>query len=128
MKKLYLLAACLATVAPVAGQTQSGSALEEIIVTAQRREQNLQEVPISVSVFSAEQIRRSNIQGATDFLALTPNVAFTEDAQSGSRGLSVAVRGVNNLVSGENAVVNSVGNYSMSSALPRCPAASRIRC
>ncbi len=111
MKKLYLLAACLATVVPVAGQTQSGSALEEIIVTAQRREQNLQEVPISVSVFSAEQIRRSNIRGAPDFLARTPNVAFTEDAQAGSRGLSVAIRGVNNLVSGENAVVNSVGNY-----------------
>ena len=38
-------------------------------------------------------------------------MSFTEDAQAGARGLSVAIRGVNNLVSGENAVVNSVGNY-----------------
>ena len=38
-------------------------------------------------------------------------MSFTEDAQSGARGIGVAIRGVNNLVSGENAFVNSVGNY-----------------
>ena len=81
MKKLYLLATGLATLAPIAGH-QDGSGLEEIIVTAQRREQNLQEVPISVSAFSAEQIERENIKGATDYLAQTPNVSFTEDAQA----------------------------------------------
>ena len=85
--------------------------LEEIIVTAQRREQNLQEVPISVSVFSEERIQQGNIKSAIDYLALTPNVGFTEDGQAGSRGLGIAVRGVNNLVSGENAFVNSVGIY-----------------
>ncbi len=85
--------------------------LAEIVVTAQRREQNLQDVPISVTAFSAEQLQRSNIKGATEYLSMTPNVSFTEDAQAGARGISVAIRGVNNLVSGENAFVNSVGNY-----------------
>ena len=111
MKKFYMLAAALATVAPVAAQAQDTGALEEIVVTAQRREQNLQDVPISVTAFSSEAIAKSNIRGATDYLAMTPNVSFTEDAQSGSRGLGVSIRGVNNLVSGENAFVNSVGNY-----------------
>ena len=90
--------------------TQAGE-LEEVIVTAQRREQNLQEVPVSVTVFSGLEIQRANIRGAVDFLALTPNVSFTEDGQAGARGLGIAIRGVNNLVSGENAVVNSIGIY-----------------
>ena len=85
--------------------------LEEIIVTAQRREQNLQEVPVSITVFTGTEIDQANIKSAVDYLALTPNVSFTEDGQSGSRGLGISVRGVNNLVSGENAVVNSVGIY-----------------
>ncbi len=112
MKKSCLVAIGLVTALPVAAQeTNSEGGLEEVVVTAQRREQNLQEVPISITAFSNEQIAQQNIKGATDYLAMTPNVSFTEDAQSGARGLSVAIRGVNNLVSGENAFVNSVGNY-----------------
>ena len=96
---------------PLVAQAQDGGGLEEIVVTAQRREQNLQDVPISVSAFSAETLERANIHGATDYLKLTPNVSYTEDSQSGARGLGLAIRGVNNLVSGENAVVNSNGVY-----------------
>ena len=70
---------------PLVAHAQDGGGLEEIVVTAQRREQNLQDVPISVSAFSAEQIEKQNVRGATDYLALTPNVSFTEDTQSGSR-------------------------------------------
>ena len=86
-------------------------ALEEITVTAQRREQNLQEVPIAITAFSGSELAKQNIVGATDYLALTPNVSFTEDGQSGSRGLGIAIRGINNLVSGENAFINSIGIY-----------------
>ncbi|NKB36970.1 MAG: TonB-dependent receptor [Gammaproteobacteria bacterium] len=102
---LCLLAAIFTT--PVSAQ----SVLEEVVVTAQRREQNLQEVPVSVTAFTGAAIEQGNIRGATDFLALTPNVAFTEDGQSGARGLGIGVRGVNNLVTGENAVINSIGIY-----------------
>lgn len=111
MKSICVAAAGMAAMIPIAVSAQDASALEEITVTAQRREQNLQEVPIAVTAFSGEQIQRENIRGAVDYLAMTPNVSFTEDAQSGSRGLGVSIRGVNNLVSGENAFVNSVGNY-----------------
>lgn len=111
MKKFYMAAAALATIVPVAGQAQDSGALEEIVVTAQRREQNLQEVPISVTAFSGDALEKSNIRGAVDYLAQTPNVTFTEDGQSGARGIGIAIRGINNLVSGENAFVNSVGIY-----------------
>ena len=53
--------------------------LEEVVVTAQRREQSLQEVPVSVTAFSGATIERANIRSARDYFALTPNVAFTDD-------------------------------------------------
>lgn len=85
--------------------------LEEIVVTAQRREQNLQDVPISVTAFTGAMLEQSNIRSAVDYLALTPNVSFTEDGQFGKRGAGISIRGINNLVSGENAFVTSVGVY-----------------
>ena len=54
----------------------SQSALEEIVVTAQRREQNLQDVPVSVTAFTGAAVEQGNIRAARDYLALTPNVAF----------------------------------------------------
>lgn len=102
----------LATALPLAPHAiAQDSILEEITVTAQRREQNLQEVPIAVTAFTGEELTKQNITNATEYLALTPNVSFTEDGQSGSRGLGIAIRGINNLVSGENAFINSVGLY-----------------
>ncbi len=100
-----------AFVAPPVIAQESGAVLEEVTVTAQRREQNLQEVPISVSVFTGATLDKQNIRSSIDYLAITPNVSFTEDGQTGSRGLGIAIRGINNLVSGENAFVNSVGIY-----------------
>ncbi len=85
--------------------------LEQITVTAQRREQNIQDVPISITAFSGEKIARYNIRNATDYLAQTPNVSFTEDGQSGSRGMGISIRGINNLVTGETAFINSIGVY-----------------
>lgn len=109
---LTLLSVFVFNTTPVSAQEESGMVLlEEVIVTAQRREQSLQEVPISVSVFTGATLEKQNIRSSIDYLALTPNVSFTEDGQTGSRGLGIAIRGINNLVSGENAFVNSVGIY-----------------
>jgi len=102
----------LATILPFMPQAFAQDAvLEEITVTAQRREQSLQDVPIAITAFSGDDLAKQNITGATEYLALTPNVSFTEDGQSGSRGLGLSIRGINNLVSGENAFINSIGMY-----------------
>jgi iron complex outermembrane recepter protein len=118
MKQFQVLAAGITILLPLAthaqaapGGTADSGALAEIVVTAQRRVENLQDVPISITAFSGAELEKTNVRGAADYLAQTPNVSFTEDKQSGARGLSVAIRGVNNLVTGENAFVNSVGIY-----------------
>jgi iron complex outermembrane recepter protein len=109
MKIKPLIYSALATI--VAFPAYSQTTLEEVVVTAQRREQSLQEVPVSVTAFSGAAIEQANITSARDYLALTPNVAFTDDGQSGSKGVGISIRGVGNLVSGENATVNSIGIY-----------------
>ena len=51
--------------------------LEEIIVTAQKREQNLQDVGISVTAFTANQIREMGFVNTTDVAVMTPGLGFT---------------------------------------------------
>ena len=110
--RLFPAALLAAAIVAVAVPMQAfGQVLEEITVTAQRRAQNLQDVPISVTAFSGDMLQQNNITSAHEYLALTPNVSFTEDGQSGSRGLGIAIRGINNIVSGENAFINSIGMY-----------------
>ena len=76
--------------------------LEEIIVTAQRREQSAMDVPISITAFSAETIERLNMKGARDYLQMTPNVNFVENDSQGSKNGDISIRGLSDLTSGAN--------------------------
>ena len=112
MKKGILVAGLLATVmiTPMA-LAQDDRVLEEIIVTAQRREQSLQEVPVAVTAFTGEALEVANITEAAQYLDLTPNVSYTEDGQVGSRGISIAMRGVSNINTDESSFIQSIGVY-----------------
>ncbi|SEA29819.1 TonB-dependent receptor [Microbulbifer marinus] len=81
---------------------QENTALEEVVVTAQKREQALQDVPVSVTAFTSESIERSGIEEFEDYASRTPNVGFT---QQGNRAFTkVAIRGVTNIGGKANAV------------------------
>lgn len=69
--------------------------LEEIIVTAERREQNLQELPIAATVFSAEEIVNKGIDRIHDIQQFVPNVAIN----TYNRSTFVNIRGVGLAVS-----------------------------
>ncbi len=107
---IALVSAVVLNATPAVAQQVTGT-LDEVIVTAQRREQNLQEVPVSVTAFTGAALEERNIKSAAEYLVLTPGVSFTEDGQTGSRGMGISVRGVGSIVTGENAFVNSVGIY-----------------
>src|SRR3546814_4541105 len=49
---------------------------DAIIVTAQRRAQSLQDVPVTVTVFGAEEIQQARIQQVSDVVARTPGLSF----------------------------------------------------
>jgi len=112
MKKPIIAMTFLAALlAAPAASAQDEVALEEIIVTAQRREQSLQEVPVAVTAFTGEALEVANITEAAQYLNLTPNVSYTEDGQVGARGISIAMRGVSNINTDESSFIQSIGVY-----------------
>src|SRR3990172_9306561 len=73
MKKLSkpgIAAAILACSVPLAAQ----SPLEEVLVTAQKREQNLSDVSLSVTAFSGTALRELNLTSSVDIAAQTPGM------------------------------------------------------
>ncbi|HIN12935.1 MAG TPA: TonB-dependent receptor, partial [Gammaproteobacteria bacterium] len=72
---------------------QAQSVIEEITVTARQREESLKDVPGAVTVLTANQIERSGVQRAKDFIALTPGVTIVDTAEVGDT--QVSIRGIN---------------------------------
>ncbi len=76
------IAGCLATAtatthaAEADTSTDSVQALEEVVVTARRREERLQDTPVAVSVFTSDMLERMQISGTTDLDKVTPNLQF----------------------------------------------------
>src|ERR1700704_5743668 len=60
-----------------AQQAASQPALNEIIVTAQKRQQNIQDVPISVIALSAQQLKDGGVSDIKNLQALTPGLTVT---------------------------------------------------
>lgn len=78
---------------PAANQEYSPG-LEEIVVTAERREEKLDKVPISVTAFSQKTMDDLHIQSFNDLAAIVPGLVVSTP-QSGVQGLSdVAIRGI----------------------------------
>ena len=71
-----ILAFMLGLPAPVSAQ----QALEEVTVSARKREESLQEIPLSVAVFTPEALRERNIQTVYDVATFTPNFNFNRSA------------------------------------------------
>ncbi|HWV13253.1 MAG TPA: TonB-dependent receptor plug domain-containing protein [Sphingobium sp.] len=65
------------TALPALAQDQAGGAIEEIVVTAQKREESLQDTPISIAAFSARDLENKGISGLTDLRAQVPNLQLT---------------------------------------------------
>lgn len=71
--------------------TTSGSGADDIIVTARRSEESMQDVPISISVFTNEQISQRNIVTAADLGTYTPGLSV--NGQYGPDKASFVIRG-----------------------------------
>ena len=73
----------------------AGGGLEEITVTAQRRSENLQTVPIAVSAFTPEELERRNIKSALDLIQYVPNLNGNNNTGLGSANVYF-LRGLGN--------------------------------
>ncbi|MGH6998743.1 MAG: TonB-dependent receptor plug domain-containing protein [Phenylobacterium sp.] len=81
-KALLASASALALVwsTPVWAQSSGGNVIEELIVTAQKREESVQDVPIAVSAFSEQALKSQGIDGAGNLVQSVPNLTFTRRA------------------------------------------------
>lgn len=70
----------------------SADRLEEVVVTAQRREEKLQDVPVSVTAFSETAIKEVGIRNTADVMALAPNVSFDQSFTVGNS--FITMRGI----------------------------------
>lgn len=93
--------AVLPTAALAADETQ-GSQLGEIVVTARRREENLQDVPAAITAFSAAMIENAGIKTFLDFANRTPSFYFRERFRPGA--VSLTLRGIPSNPQGETPV------------------------
>jgi outer membrane receptor protein involved in Fe transport len=84
-----LLSGLVAAGLPIPGFTQS---LEELVVTARKQEENLQEVPISVTAFSAAQLQNMGVNNNEEVAFMTVN--FNNMSQIGRRLDRPVIRGM----------------------------------
>ena len=95
LNSLLVSVALVGMVLPTAAYPQ----IEEIVVTAQKREENLQDTPIAITAFTEEALEARMISDISKLADFTPNVIFDTTAPiSGlSNGAAVFIRGIGQL-------------------------------
>ena len=71
-------ASALGAPPPALAQEEAAVGLEDIVVTAQRREERLQDIPLAVTAFTSEDLERSAAAGIQDVAAKAPGVTLTQ--------------------------------------------------
>jgi iron complex outermembrane receptor protein len=98
----------LAAHTSLGGEPATSSTLEEVIVTAQRRDENLQSVPISMQVLSAGMLEDLNVSSFDDYAKSIPSMTFQT---SGPGYTQIAIRGVSSGGSDWSGSLSTVATY-----------------
>ena len=85
------IALCVVAVPSMAQDT----GLEEVVVTARYREENVQTTPISISAFSAEELEVRSIESVEDIGLVIPNAYFRRNASNFGPNNTIGLRGLN---------------------------------
>lgn len=104
------VAAILAWAAPALAmaQAQDAPVIEEVIVTAQKRSENVQKVPIAISVVSGEAMERANINSAEQLIQAAPSLTFRKGNTNKDSALTVRGVGTISFASGVEPSVSTV--------------------
>src|SRR3546814_12192580 len=96
MQRTSLAAIAMAFAMPVQAQEAQSEGLAEIIVTAEKREENLQSVPVSVTAMTGEALTATGISNVEDLQFFVPGVSITNDSMAiiNIRGIGTSAFGV----------------------------------
>jgi iron complex outermembrane receptor protein len=92
-------AASLIAATPILAQTAD---IEEIVVTARKRDETAQNVPITMNVFTAQEIQSAGIESPRDFVAMVPNMTMVETQNVGNS--FITIRGISQARNSEPSV------------------------
>jgi len=123
MRRTQVSSVAAAVAAILAGGAQAqdvgvpgaAAAVEEIVVTAQRREESLQDVPLSVQAFTGETLVEAGVNSVLDLPRLAPNFNAMRGTQTANVRLSI--RGVG--ASSNSAIDPSIGTFIDGVYVPR---------
>src|ERR1700722_2244739 len=79
-------------------RTAENAGLEEIVVTAQKRSENMQDVPVSIQALSSAKLEELHVSSFDDYAKFLPSVSFLGDATGGPGFEHVYMRGVSSSV------------------------------
>ena len=92
---LPLATSLLAVLSGAQAQQATTSQLEEIVVTAQKRAESLQDVPLSIQALGTERLDELGVASFADYAQMLPSLSFQNGGQNGGPGFSRAyMRGV----------------------------------
>lgn len=80
----------------------AGTSLEEVIVSARKRDESVLDVPVAINVFTAADIEAAGIERPQDFIDLTPNMSLVQTQNQGTS--FVTVRGISQARNSEPSV------------------------
>jgi iron complex outermembrane receptor protein len=88
---LLVAASSAITAGPATAQDTGSNRLEEVIVTAQKRAQSIQDVPIAMQAFSGQQLREDAVKKVDDIIKMAPGLSLNYNNVSNS---GITIRGV----------------------------------
>ena len=80
------VSAAIAGVPAVHAAEPEATVLEEVIVTAQKRSENLQDVPLSIQSLNTEKLKNLHITNLDDFIKFLPSVSYVRSRGQGGNG------------------------------------------
>jgi iron complex outermembrane recepter protein len=82
-----------ALAADAAATTDQGPQLQEVVVTAQYREEKLQDTPIAITAFTSQMIAEQGAQKLSDILTTAPSVVFRQQSAAFGNSVTSFIRG-----------------------------------
>ena len=91
LKALLIAGASAFALTGAAHAAEEGATIEELVVTAQKKAESIQDVPIAVSAFSQDALQKSRIDGGPNLVLAIPNVNFSK---GNFTGYNFQIRGI----------------------------------
>lgn len=95
LNSFFLITSALsASAVSMTAQAQEGFAIEEVVVTARKREESLQEVPVSVSAFSSESLKALGVNNIKDLDGIVPGLNMGGGGNGSKGDSNPYIRGI----------------------------------